>query len=58
LLGTPTDELWPGVSQFKDYKPTFPKWQPQALGLALKEFDPLGLDLLSVCDWDGMGWSE
>lgn len=27
VLGTPTEEMWEGVSQFPDYKPSFPMWQ-------------------------------
>jgi len=25
-LGTPTETIWPGVSELPDFKPTFPKW--------------------------------
>lgn len=47
-LGTPTEETWPGVSQFADYKASFPKWAPQPLTKTLKELrnDPDALDLL------------
>ena len=27
-LGTPNEELWPGVSKLPDYKPTFPNCTP------------------------------
>lgn len=27
LLGTPNEQNWPGVSQFADFKDTFPKWE-------------------------------
>lgn len=27
IMGTPTEELWSGVSLFPDFKPTFPKWK-------------------------------
>lgn len=30
-LGTPTEDDWPGVSQLPDYKPLFPKWDPNPL---------------------------
>ncbi len=46
LLGTPNETIWPGVSQYPDYKSTFPQWQQQALGKVIKDVDPLGLDLL------------
>jgi len=28
-LGTPTEAMWPGLSELPDFKPTFPKWQPK-----------------------------
>merc|ERR550514_1681947 len=28
-LGTPTEAMWPGVSELPDFKPTFPKWTPR-----------------------------
>jgi serine/threonine protein kinase len=27
LLGTPTEEMWPGVSSLRDYRQRFPKWK-------------------------------
>jgi cyclin-dependent kinase len=27
LLGTPTEQEWPGVTSFPDFKPSFPKWE-------------------------------
>lgn len=26
-LGTPDEEIWPGVTQLPDYKAKFPKWE-------------------------------
>ena len=26
ILGTPTEQEWPGVTSFPDFKPSFPKW--------------------------------
>ncbi|KAI9372455.1 cyclin-dependent kinase 1 [Aspergillus egyptiacus] len=48
LLGTPDETIWPGVTSFPDYKPTFPKWKredPQNLVPGLEED---GLDLLEA----------
>jgi cyclin-dependent kinase 2 len=45
-LGTPTEEIWPGVSSFKDYKPTFPQWTGNHLAKQVPGIEPLGLDLL------------
>jgi len=28
-LGTPTEDSWPGVTRLPDFKPVFPRWQPQ-----------------------------
>merc|ERR1719163_989184 len=28
-LGTPTEAIWPGLSELPDFKPTFPKWKPK-----------------------------
>jgi len=47
LLGTPCEQTWPGVSQFPDYKPTFPQWPAQKFSAIVPDLDPLGLDLLS-----------
>lgn len=47
VLGTPTEETFPGVSSFRDYKATFPKWRPMALGALVPHLDSDGIDLLS-----------
>ena len=47
VLGTPTEETWPGVSQLPDYKSTFPKWARQDWDKVAPSLDPLALDLLS-----------
>ncbi|XP_065174346.1 cyclin-dependent kinase 2-like [Sycon ciliatum] len=44
-LGTPTDEVWPGVSEMPDYKPSFPKWQPRDWKQAIPEMTDSSLDL-------------
>ncbi|XP_044756286.1 cyclin-dependent kinase 2-like [Coccinella septempunctata] len=31
IMGTPTEDMWPGVSLFPDFKPSFPKWKPKDL---------------------------
>ncbi|KAF7157845.1 hypothetical protein CNMCM5623_002279 [Aspergillus felis] len=47
LLGTPDEEIWPGVTSFPDYKPTFPRWKrspaPPVPGL-----DSAGCELLEA----------
>lgn len=47
-LGTPNEEVWPGVTTLPDYKSTFGQWKPQSLASVVPGLDPLGLDLLSV----------
>lgn len=47
LLGTPTEETWPGVTSYPDFKSTFPQWNPRALSEVVRDLDHLGLDLLS-----------
>ncbi|KAJ3571259.1 hypothetical protein NP233_g3874 [Leucocoprinus birnbaumii] len=46
LLGTPNEDVWPGVSSLPDYKTTFPQWSRKDVGEAVPQLDPLGLDLL------------
>jgi serine/threonine protein kinase len=51
-LGTPSDEVWPGVESLRDFKAEFPKWRDthlvdvRALGPALGND---GIELLRVC---------
>ncbi|XP_058058343.1 cyclin-dependent kinase 2 [Anopheles bellator] len=35
-LGTPTENIWPGVSHLADYKRSFPKWHPNPLPMELQ----------------------
>src|SRR5271154_3529624 len=46
LMGTPTERTWPGISQFSEYKTTFPAFATQSLHAILPQVDALGLDLL------------
>jgi cyclin-dependent kinase 1 len=46
-LGTPTEEVWPGVSSLQDWNPAFPKWYKTPFTKVVGEnFDDNGLDLL------------
>ena len=47
LLGTPDETTWPGITQIKDFKPTFPKWKSQPIAKKVSGLDSLGLDLLA-----------
>jgi len=46
-LGTPTEDVWPGVSKFPDYKPTFPQFRAKAWHQIMPQLDPVGLDLFA-----------
>ncbi|XP_001951975.1 cyclin-dependent kinase 1-like [Acyrthosiphon pisum] len=46
ILTTPTEDTWPGVSDLKDYKPTFPKWSDNMLADSVKNLSSGGVDLM------------
>lgn len=46
-LGTPTEDVWPGVSDLPDFKPTFPRWPPVSLRNTVPALDDVGLNLLT-----------
>ncbi|KAG8722649.1 Cyclin-dependent kinase catalytic subunit [Ceratobasidium sp. 395] len=47
LLGTPNEEVWPGVSQLPDYKESFPQWSAADLASNIRGIDSQGLDLIA-----------
>jgi serine/threonine protein kinase len=47
LLGTPTEESYPGITSCSAYSTTFPKWRAKELKEIIPNGDPLGLDLIS-----------
>ncbi|OVA00700.1 Protein kinase domain [Macleaya cordata] len=46
LMGTPNEELWPGVSKLMNWH-EYPQWTPKKLSSAVPNLDNAGLDLLS-----------
>jgi len=46
VLRTPTEELWPGVTQLPDFKASFPSWSTINLKASMKNLDAQGLDFL------------
>jgi len=46
-LGTPTEEMWPGVSAYRDFKTSFPKWSPRPLSRVVTDLEADGLDLMA-----------
>ena len=45
-LGTPTEDIWKGVTKLHDFKDVFPKWKPQPMKSLCPRLDEDGLDLL------------
>ena len=45
LLGTPNEEVWPGVTKLKDWH-MFPQWTPQDLNLTFPDLGAAGIDLM------------
>ncbi|ORZ30886.1 cyclin dependent kinase-like protein 2 [Catenaria anguillulae PL171] len=46
VLGTPDEQIWPGVHDLPDYKPHFPKWPKSSLELYADKLGTAGVDLL------------
>nr|XP_012309104.1 cyclin-dependent kinase 3 [Aotus nancymaae] len=46
ILGTPSEAVWPGVTQLPDYKGNFPKWTGKGLEEIVPNLEPEGKDLL------------
>lgn len=46
-LGTPNEDIWPGVTKFRDWH-EFPNWKPQALESIVPNLEPAGIDLLAA----------
>lgn len=45
-IGTPDENSWPGVTRLPDYKPTFPRWEPQSLVKTVSGLDADAEDLI------------
>ena len=45
LLGTPGEDVWPGVTRLRDWH-EFPQWKPQDLHKVIPQLDDHGIDLL------------
>ncbi|KAF2027113.1 Pkinase-domain-containing protein [Setomelanomma holmii] len=48
ILGTPSEQDWPGVTSFPDFKPSFPKWNRTDIASIVTNLDDMGLDLLDA----------
>ena len=47
LLGTPSEQTWPGVTKLDNFQNLFPRWRPNPLQLALPQLSDVSADLLS-----------
>lgn len=53
VLGTPTEEIWPGVTALPNFKSTFPQWTKQKLDTHVPGLDEYSSDLLhSLLQYD------
>lgn len=50
LLGTPNEEIWPGVSKLINWH-EYPQWTAKPLSSAVPGLDENGLHLLGVSSW-------
>ena len=48
ILGTPDEDVWPGVSSLPEFKGSFPKWNRQDFETSVPNLCESGVDLLSV----------
>ncbi|KAH7319739.1 kinase-like domain-containing protein [Stachybotrys elegans] len=46
LLGTPTEDVWPGITSYPDFKASFPKWERNYNKPLCSNLDEHGLELL------------
>lgn len=46
ILGTPNDEVWPGVTELRDFKPNFPCWRGKALTQVCPKLGAVACELL------------
>ncbi|CAE7361555.1 CDC28 [Symbiodinium natans] len=52
ILGTPTEEVWPGVTSLVDFKESFPRWRGTGFAevrARAPSFGEDGIDLLRQC---------
>jgi len=47
ILGTPTEETWPGVNQLPEFKKVFKKYHRKDLSTVIPNADPLAVDLIA-----------
>lgn len=50
ILGTPNNDVWPGVEELPDFKPNFPRWNGKQLSQVIPKLGNSGCDLAKVHD--------
>ena len=48
ILGTPNEEVWPGVSTLQDWNDSFPEWPPLQICNFVRSLNPAGIHLIEV----------
>ena len=48
ILGTPDENIWPGVSSLPDFKTSFPKWRRENISKFVPTLEPAGVELLEA----------
>uniref|UniRef100_A0A8H7TS36 Cyclin-dependent kinase 1 n=1 Tax=Bionectria ochroleuca TaxID=29856 RepID=A0A8H7TS36_BIOOC len=48
ILGTPTEDVWPGVTSYPDFKSSFPKWERDFDKPLCHSLDDAGLHMLEA----------
>ena len=49
-LGTPSEQVWPGVSELPDYKASFPKWPPRGWAQIRNTKQQVGTDGIDLLE--------
>lgn len=47
-LGTPSEEQWPGVTSYPDFKASFPQWERDLRQSLATNLDQAGLEMLEM----------
>jgi cyclin-dependent kinase len=48
ILGTPDENIWPGVTSLPDFKTSFPKWQREPVSKCVPTLEPAGVELIEA----------
>jgi cyclin-dependent kinase 2 len=48
VLGTPSEQSWPGVTSLQDWNSSFPVWPALNINKFVPDFSPEGIDMIEV----------